>query len=1481
MEGIAGAASIVAVLEVTAKIGELCGSYVHEVRQAQNDIERLRSKVLALEAVLVRLQKLPPSEIDATAILDCCEYLDPVKKRLESKTEHSTMRRMGFRALKWPFTSKDVGAQVQKIEEYLSIFNTIVQLNISEKTTNADQDRLLDKLAYVGEAILTSYETSRRHRQCLPSTRVDVLQQIMKWTVDTSPRCIFWLKGLAGTGKSTIATTIASRLKAKSTHLATYFFKRGHSDLAHVRKLVPTIVRQLSGFSPSYRQSVLDAIKKDPNIGQSADLREQYETLLVGPLRLSRPLEPSNEPFIIIMDALDECDDEIDLRMLLNLFATTNDLPDLRIKVFVSSRPDLSRHGFEEMPSIFHHTMILQDVPREVVDSDIEIYLSHELRVIQERFRLPAQWPSMEEQKTLATKAGGLFIFAATACRFIGGASQAKPKERLKQICSSVTTNTLMTEELDQMYALVLQSSIKGRYTDEEQESNRVRFRHIVGSIVILLDPLPISQLFTILGGSHVESQEFLGVLQTLQSVIDVPEDANNPVQPLHLSFRDFLLDQDRCFDRQFWVDEEQANRTLALDCLRLMSSSLRTNMCGLPSSGTLKAEIDPTVSEDTFSPAVQYACRHWGDHAVKGSLVMNDHGSVHNFLQNHLLHWLECMSLIGRISEAIAALINLASMAEVGDLSAMIYLVLTASSQFQQTSLVSDFIHDCRRFALHFRNVIEQAPQQLYTSALLFSPLQSRVRQSFMSSVPRGVRLRPQLHETWGPSLQTIECSYYISSARLLQGDRLLVTSGFSYDRGNKREVLDIWNAQTGERETNLIPVTGDSKVIKLSPDGLILILVSYDGVLKLWDIAKRAYRFILEKRRSKVVCTEVSGDNNFLAVGYDDGTIQLLGTEAGDLRNELRGHSNYIIGLKFSPDSKIIATSAENEVLRLWNVQKGSLLLTIKDSFLLTIEDGLLTVEDLHIRTPNRLMAFSPDGKLLAVVVESAAIQVWDLAIGKVELNLEKTAGRPGQIPFQIVFSPDSEVLASLHKETIQLWDMRTGACFSILTGSNVVAFSPDGELLASGSWTHQVRVWNIQKDEVHCTFVGHNPGVRIINFSEDGRTLVSGSYYNGIAQLWDIQRSARHPSPEHEGQYLNDLVLQVNFSNDGKRVVSLSYDEVRIFDFETGDYRLRYGGHVNSFSSDGQLVILTSEDGTRVVDVQTGSHGNLPNGNLHTLSPDGQLAAFVCKENAIRIWNTRRDEEVTGFNHTCKDIKKFVFSSDNVLLASGSVSGKVRIWNIQTDKCLSTVDYPGRPDIPGLFFEIMTFSPNNELLAFGSTEYRQAYDPGFCLWDVRAACMRFRLSCDRRFIRQIVFGPDSRLVVGVTWLMVFVWNTQTGERILTEKSHSYTPRIDFLAGTEVVCIDGMPYPTGSAKMTEAEVARYRRSFSILQIDESKKWVNRSSERLLWLPDERRPGEYAVWGNQVAIASSNGQMTFLTFTDELDSQQQGEEED
>ncbi|KAL9582709.1 MAG: hypothetical protein Q9203_005380, partial [Teloschistes exilis] len=412
---------------------------------------------------------------------------------------------------------------------------------------------------------------------------------------------------------------------------------------------------------------VLSALEDEPDIGQSASLRDQYEKLLIQPLRRMAPLPVKHDPLCIVIDALDECDEQHDLRMLLRLMAETDDIPTLGLKILVTSRPELQiRRGFKKISTIFHRDLALQDVPQAVVNTDIMTFLKHELKEIQYDFQLPADWPTPDDMNTLLRKAGGLFIFAATSCRYMGGSPQAKPQDRLKQVCASVAPNKLMTNELDQMYTIVLQNSIKGSYTEEEREASGASFRYVVGCMILLFDPLPLAELFRLLQDPHIDSEEELeGVLRTLHAVIGIPRDTGCPVQILHLSFHDYLLGSNRCLDPLFWVDEKKTHRIQAGNCLRLLKSTLYRNMCGLPSFGTLRKDVDPLTIRNTFPPGVEYACRHWVEHALRGELVVADNGDVHELLQRHFLHWLECMSLMGRISEAIVAMNSLAAMTE------------------------------------------------------------------------------------------------------------------------------------------------------------------------------------------------------------------------------------------------------------------------------------------------------------------------------------------------------------------------------------------------------------------------------------------------------------------------------------------------------------------------------------------------------------------------------------------------------------------------------------------------------------------------------------------------------------------------------------------------------------------------------------------------------------------------------------------------
>ena len=671
MEGLAAAGSIIAVVQIAAEISKLCGGYIRDVKHARGDIQRMESKVSALCGVLERFEKAPHLSINDATLIQCSKDLRSIKKKLEPLTKHKTIKRFGMRALKWPFTSKEVDEKVRMLEGYLHIFNTALHLDIEAKIEDAEGERFTEKLAYARDASFNSYE-NQRHRPCLENTRVEVLQDIERWAIDASPQCIFWLKGMAGTGKSTVAISVVSRLLSRSTCVATYFFRRGFGDLAQVRKLIPTVARQLSRSSPVYRRLVLAAIRADPDLGQSVNFRDQFERLLLEPLRMLPTSVVTVRPFFVVIDALDECDDEKDLRLLLRLLATTKDLASLHLRVLVTSRPEwVIEQGFQDMPSILYQDLVLHDVPRQVVDHDIEIFLRHELEIVRCDRDLPHPWPESQSISVLVSKAAGLFIFAATACRYIAGSPLGETSKRLSQVCTFVAQNHLMTEELDQMYTIVLQNSVKGRYTEDERQRMSTRFYHVVGSIVMLFTPLSMSELYRLLNNKQLPNQHRLeATIRPLYAVIDVPKDTSCSVQPLHLSFRDFLVDHDRCLDPRFQIDQRQKHQELTEDCIQLLSSVLHKDICQLPSPTTLVAEIAQRDIDKALRPAVQYACRYWALHAQKGRMDMLDNGSIHRFLRTHFLHWVEAMSLIGKTSETIATVIDLAALIDVSQQS-------------------------------------------------------------------------------------------------------------------------------------------------------------------------------------------------------------------------------------------------------------------------------------------------------------------------------------------------------------------------------------------------------------------------------------------------------------------------------------------------------------------------------------------------------------------------------------------------------------------------------------------------------------------------------------------------------------------------------------------------------------------------------------------------------------------------------------------
>ena len=482
---------------------------------------------------------------------------------------------------------------------------------------------------------------------------MDILEKIKHWADRQDDKNIFWLNGLAGTGKSTIARTIAREYYDHNRLGASFFFSSGGGDVSHAGKFFTSIALQLADTSPSLRHHICEAIAANSHIANQT-LHDQWHQLILQPLLKINTFRPS---LVIVVDALDECYDANDVRIIVHLFATAP-LSRVRLRVFMTSRPEIPiRHGFYQVPDE-HQAFILHSISPQIVNHDIFLFFDHQFNILKQEQRLAADWPDHQIIKVLVQKAAGLFIWAATAYRFICEGRYAE--KRLSRLLEGSTSISKPEKQLDDIYLTVLKSSISRHDEEEERAEVCEALRTTLGTIVILFSPLSLLSLARLL---RMPPQNVGQTLDDLHSILDIPEDQSLPIRLHHPSFRDFLLDKERCSDSQLLVDEKKAHGALADACIQLMSERLGRDICGLRSHGTLATEIQQDTVTQRLPIELQYACRYWVQHVQKSGIRLEDDGQVHVFLQKHLLHWLEALSLMQKTSEAILALISLDSM--------------------------------------------------------------------------------------------------------------------------------------------------------------------------------------------------------------------------------------------------------------------------------------------------------------------------------------------------------------------------------------------------------------------------------------------------------------------------------------------------------------------------------------------------------------------------------------------------------------------------------------------------------------------------------------------------------------------------------------------------------------------------------------------------------------------------------------------------
>ncbi|KAL5040787.1 hypothetical protein BDW71DRAFT_212785 [Aspergillus fruticulosus] len=814
----------------------------------------------------------------------------------------------------------------------------------------------------------------QHEEECLPGTRTELLLNIQTWAVSAEGKCIFWLNGLAGTGKSTISRSVAKAFQKQGLLGASFFFKRGEGDRGNAARFFPTIVQQLFTRIPELRAAILQVIRENPKIS-AKPLKEQFDELIHKPLHNLTQSKRQSLRLVIVVDALDECDHDNDIQVILQLLPRAQEVHSVCLRFFITSRPELPiRLGFR---TIGHRDLILHEVPKPIIERDISLFLEEKFGSIRHKRSLSSDWPGYATVQTLVTMSIPLFIFAATICRLLED-HNLDPEQCLTEVLKYQNQES----KLDGTYLPVLHRLVS-KYSGTRQMQLVQEIREVIGTIILLESPLSVTSLSKLMGVSTISIN---ARLSSLHSVLNIPNDETLPVRLFHLSFRDFLVDSSTRVKTPFWVNEKEMNQMLFIRCLFVMRRDLKKNMCCLKSYGTKRCDIDSKSIDHYLAPELQYSCRYWTHHLARSGNPIGQVNDILAFLREHFLHWVEVMSMLGHISEVVQ------------DIGA-----LQSAVQDNIDSEVSQFLQDAERFILKNSQIADIAPLQLYASGIIFAPQRALIRRNFERELPDWLLRGPIVEENWSPELQTLEGhSDAVLSVAFSTDGRLLAS-------GSSDRTIKLWDPTTGSLQHTLEGHSDAVWSVAFSTDGQLLASGSGDRTIKLWDPATGSLQHTLEGHSSSVESVAFSWDGRLLASGCDDKTIKLWDPATGSLQHTLEGHDSVVYSVVFSRDGQLLASGSYDKTIRLWDPATGILKHTLEG------HSGFV-----------HSVAFSWDGQLLASGSGDETIKLWDPATGTLKHTLE------GHIRFvkSVTFSWDGQLLASCSGDgTIKLWDPATG--------------------------------------------------------------------------------------------------------------------------------------------------------------------------------------------------------------------------------------------------------------------------------------------------------------------------------------------------------------------------------------------------------------------------------------------------------------------
>ncbi|KAL6795534.1 hypothetical protein J3E68DRAFT_450434 [Trichoderma sp. SZMC 28012] len=901
---------------------------------------------------------------------------------------------------------------------------------------------ILSKLQVAQGAAYDDFSKASRD-ECHPGTRLEILDTIYKWAADSSSPSIFWLQGLAGTGKSTIAQTVAKHFDGKGLG-ASFSFKRGEGDRGTARRFFATIASQMIRKQPILTQVLHGILQEEPEIGSKL-LETQFRELWARLLKeVHMGSTPGRVPIMVVVDALDECDPPQDAKLLIKLLTAHNIDSPVKIKIFLTSRPEYHINQQFNITDSIRQNMILHQVEGTIIQSDIRIFLenniqeyklqyNHNEEKMEQNERLPMDWPGKRILDRLVQMASPLFISAATVSRMLRNDQwPATPDQKIEYILEFSTRGEGHVEDL---YRSIL-AQIMDKIPIHARDKFTAEFQKIVGSIILLASPLSVSALSDLIG---FRKSEIYSKLNPLSSVLDV-QSADTPIKLFHLSYRDFLLDENSFVGengmscRGLRIEEPIVHRWLAERCVQLLSTDLHNDICNLEDPGVGREDVHKEMIEKHLPKAIAYACIYWVYHVQEGRIVLQDGGPEHKLLETKMLNWIEALTWLGRINEGIELILTLKTLADK-------YHCLELSKLLQ----------DANRFILSFRQALQEAPLQIYNSALVFSPTNSIIRKTFESNGPNFIKQMPQVDSDWSACVQTLELSGYkdsLSGLVFLPNGKLMT--------GNHTDRVELWDLKTAsclyefntKREGTDDEETTDEEITEflVCPNDRLIVIRNSD--VQLWDIEnQQCLNTFLIHQEFGLVSSSVTKDT--LSVLSRDRTYTVLNLLSGEFTNiQLSTFPRSAdMEICISQDGRWAAFFDSFEII-IWDLHANMVYREYKDE-----ENAISRV------------IFDHDGQSLVIGYDRGDIRFLEIQTGETE----KMFNGQAESITALFLSNSKEILAVAggHNTAIAIWDIKNQVLRHFLTGHTDtiwnMAFSPDETMLASYS-TGVIKIWDL---------------------------------------------------------------------------------------------------------------------------------------------------------------------------------------------------------------------------------------------------------------------------------------------------------------------------------------------------------------------------------------------------------------------------------